>query len=306
MTRMDSLYAPLLVWPFLCSGCTTDATLLSSDAEPSSIEDGYLRCAIELQTAGAVEAEVDYMTDACGLGTRSVEGGGKEYLAMMYLLKSSVFVAIGVELPWGFTEHNEQGATVGLQVSRADGAVTWVTHACTADVTTEACDDANIVGSSPAGGHRFHFANGSCSQAATADTRRLGASGELEILAFSGISSCSGNPPRPAARPPAEAPQAGPPTARAPMVGPPEAAAFCNKYEEHCGFAMPSRHADHAACIEDYMATPAQQVCKSMHMDTAIRGTAEACNGMPSESCFAIHCLHAAGLPDPQGTTYCK
>jgi len=66
------------------------------------------------------------------------------------------------------------------------------------------------------------------------------------------------------------------------------------------------RHADQAACVADYNATPTQQGCKNMHLDTAISGTAAACNGMPSEFCFQIHCLHAAGLPDPTGTTYCK
>jgi hypothetical protein len=66
------------------------------------------------------------------------------------------------------------------------------------------------------------------------------------------------------------------------------------------------RHADRAACVADFNGNPAQQACKNMHLDTAIAGTAAACNGMPSDFCFAIHCLHAAGLPDPTGTTYCK
>jgi hypothetical protein len=82
--------------------------------------------------------------------------------------------------------------------------------------------------------------------------------------------------------------------------------AFCDKYGMYCGYAMPMRHADRAACIQDFNATPAQQGCKNMHLDTAIAGTAAACNGMQSAFCFSIHCLHAAGLTDPTGTTYCK
>jgi hypothetical protein len=81
---------------------------------------------------------------------------------------------------------------------------------------------------------------------------------------------------------------------------------FCGKYEKHCGFGKPMRHADRATCISDFNATPAQQFCKTMHMDTAIAGTAAACNGMASEFCFSIHCLHATGLTDPTGVTYCK
>jgi hypothetical protein len=81
---------------------------------------------------------------------------------------------------------------------------------------------------------------------------------------------------------------------------------FCDKYGDHCGYGMPNRHADRAACIADFNANPAQQACKIMHLDTAIAGTAAACNGMPSDFCFAIHCLHAAGITDPTGVTYCK
>ena len=92
------------------------------------------------------------------------------------------------------------------------------------------------------------------------------------------------------------------------VVGSGSAAAeiFCDKYEEHCGFGKPQRHADRATCVADFDATPAQQFCKTMHLDTAIAGTAAACNGMPSAFCFSIHCLHATGLADPTGITYCK
>lgn len=81
---------------------------------------------------------------------------------------------------------------------------------------------------------------------------------------------------------------------------------FCDKYGDHCGYGMANRHADRAACITDFNATPAQQFCKNMHIDTAIAGTAAACNGMPSDFCYSIHCLHAAGITDPTGVTYCK
>jgi len=81
---------------------------------------------------------------------------------------------------------------------------------------------------------------------------------------------------------------------------------FCDKYGEHCGYGMMNRHADRAACMADFNAAPAQQACKNMHIDTAIAGTAAACNGMPSAFCFAIHCLHAAGITDQTGVTYCK
>ena len=81
---------------------------------------------------------------------------------------------------------------------------------------------------------------------------------------------------------------------------------FCDKYGDHCGYGMMNRHADRAACIADFNANPAQQACKNMHLDTAIAGTAAACNGMPSDFCYAIHCLHAAGITDPTGVTYCK
>jgi hypothetical protein len=84
------------------------------------------------------------------------------------------------------------------------------------------------------------------------------------------------------------------------------AEAFCAKYAESCKFGMPNRHADMAACIADFNASPTQQACKNMHMDTSRAGTAAACNGMPSEFCFAIHCLHAAGIVDQTGVTYCK
>lgn len=137
--------------------------------------------------------------------------------------------------------------------------------------------------------------------------------------------------PPPAAPPPA-APPAAPPPAAAPPAPPPAGSSmqaggantasqpnpanasggstpadlFCNKYGDHCGYGMMNRHADRAACITDFNATPAQQPCKNMHIDTAIAGTAAACNGMPSEFCFAIHCLHAAGITDQTGVTYCK
>jgi hypothetical protein len=74
----------------------------------------------------------------------------------------------------------------------------------------------------------------------------------------------------------------------------------------HCHYGQANRHADKAACIADFNGNPVQQGCKNMHMDTAIAGTAAACNGMASEFCFAIHCLHAAGITDPTGVTYCK
>lgn len=85
------------------------------------------------------------------------------------------------------------------------------------------------------------------------------------------------------------------------------AAMFCDtKYGPHCGYGKPQRHADRAACVADFDGNPVQQGCKNMHMDTSIAGTAAACNGMPSEFCFAIHCLHAAGIVDQTGITYCK
>jgi hypothetical protein len=84
------------------------------------------------------------------------------------------------------------------------------------------------------------------------------------------------------------------------------AEAFCAKYEMHCHYGQAQRHADKAACMADFNGNPVQQGCKNMHLDTAIAGTAAACNGMPSDFCFAIHCLHAAGIPDPTGVTYCK
>jgi hypothetical protein len=97
------------------------------------------------------------------------------------------------------------------------------------------------------------------------------------------------------------------PAAGAPAApGGTKADVFCDKYGMYCGYAKPNRHADRAACLQDFNATPVQQGCKTMHLDTAIAGTAAACNGMASEFCFSIHCLHAAGITDPTGTTYCK
>jgi hypothetical protein len=128
-----------------------------------------------------------------------------------------------------------------------------------------------------------------------------------------------GSGPKPAAQPPAAmgtspaaagAPAPAAAGAPAPVVmssgGTTPADKFCDKYGMHCGYAKSMRHADRAACMADFNATPIQQGCKNMHLDTAIAGTAAACNGMPSEFCFSIHCLHAAGLPDPTGTLYCK
>jgi len=122
--------------------------------------------------------------------------------------------------------------------------------------------------------------------------------------------------PTPAAPAPATPPATPPIVPGASMSPPPPASAgsgggtaaekFCDKYGEHCGYAMANRHADRAACIANFNATPAQQGCKTMHIDTAIAGTAAACNGMPSAFCFSIHCLHAAGITDPTGVTYCK
>lgn len=139
-------------------------------------------CAFTLRTAGAVEVELDYTSESCG-SLESIDP--MQYLALVSLPEGSVFKTVGVDLPWGFSERDEQGATLGLVVWTADGAAAWETHACTADVTTEACDDE--LGEA---GLRFHFANGSCSTAATPSTTIPGASGELEILAFSGYSSC--------------------------------------------------------------------------------------------------------------------
>lgn len=103
----------------------------------------------------------------------------------------------------------------------------------------------------------------------------------------------------------APAPSTGQPPA--PGVGSGSGAeSFCAKYEMHCHYAQPMRHADKAACMADFNGNPVQQACKNMHLDTAIAGTAAACNGMASDFCFAIHCLHAAGMADPTGTTYCK
>lgn len=81
---------------------------------------------------------------------------------------------------------------------------------------------------------------------------------------------------------------------------------FCGKYEMYCGYGQMNRHADENACLADFEGNPVQQACKVMHLDTAIAGTAAACNGMPSAFCFSIHCLHATGLSDPTGVTYCK
>jgi hypothetical protein len=131
-----------------------------------------------------------------------------------------------------------------------------------------------------------------------------------------GLMAGAAAPVTPPAAPPAnhEAGHAGAP-APAPGVGQPAAPgagsgsgaeAFCTKYEMHCHYAQPMRHADKAACMADFNGNPVQQACKNMHLDTAIAGTAAACNGMASDFCFAIHCLHAAGMADPTGTTYCK
>jgi hypothetical protein len=143
-------------------------------------------CAFQLRTAGAVEAELDYTSELCGHSEGSGAGiVGTQYLALVEPPAGAVFKSVAVELPWGFTEHDEQGATVGLVVWTADGASAWETHACSADVTTEACDDEH-----GEAGLRFRFENGSCSLAATPSTAIPGASGELEILAFSGYSWC--------------------------------------------------------------------------------------------------------------------
>jgi len=143
-------------------------------------------CAFQLRTAGEVEAELDYTSELCGHSEGSGPGiVGTQYLVLADPPEGAVFKDVAVELPWGFTEREERGATVGLVVWTADGASAWETHACTADVTTEACDDDR-----GEAGLRFHFANGSCSLAATPSTAIPGASGELEILAFSGYSWC--------------------------------------------------------------------------------------------------------------------
>lgn len=113
--------------------------------------------------------------------------------------------------------------------------------------------------------------------------------------------------PAPGAPGAAPKPETSTPVPAAPGAGGGKGAdAFCDKYGMHCGYAKPNRHASREACIADFNATPAQQGCKNMHMDTSIAGTAAACNGMPSEFCFSIHCLHTAGIVDPTGITYCK
>jgi hypothetical protein len=81
---------------------------------------------------------------------------------------------------------------------------------------------------------------------------------------------------------------------------------FCGKYEMYCGYGKMNRHADEKACLADFEGNPLQQGCKIMHLDTSIAGTAAACNGMQSAFCFSIHCLHATGITDPTGVTYCK
>jgi hypothetical protein len=75
------------------------------------------------------------------------------------------------------------------------------------------------------------------------------------------------------------------PVTPGPSAGNASVDAFCDKYGMYCGYAKPMRHADRAACEADFVATPAQQGCKLMHLDTAIAGTAAACNGMSSEFC---------------------
>jgi hypothetical protein len=81
---------------------------------------------------------------------------------------------------------------------------------------------------------------------------------------------------------------------------------FCGKYQMYCGYGKMNRHADEKACLADFAGSPLQQGCKIMHLDTSIAGTAAACNGMQSAFCFSIHCLHATGITDPTGVTYCK
>jgi hypothetical protein len=81
---------------------------------------------------------------------------------------------------------------------------------------------------------------------------------------------------------------------------------FCGKYQMYCGYGKTNRHADEQACLADFEGNPIQQGCKVMHLDTSIAGTAAACNGMQSAFCFSIHCLHATGITDPTGVTYCK
>jgi len=81
---------------------------------------------------------------------------------------------------------------------------------------------------------------------------------------------------------------------------------FCGKYQMYCGYGKMNRHADEKACLADFEGNPIQQGCKIMHLDTSIAGTAAACNGMQSAFCFSIHCLHATGITDPTGVTYCK
>ena len=97
-----------------------------------------------------------------------------------------------------------------------------------------------------------------------------------------------------------------PPSSSTQIGGNTPADAFCEKYEEHCGFGKPMRHADRAACVADFDRTPRQQFCKTMHLDTAIAGTATLCDVVPREFCFNIHCVHATGLPDQTGVTYCN
>lgn len=133
---------------------------------------------------------------------------------------------------------------------------------------------------------------------AAAQPSAAGASGSQAMMAPPAAPSV---PPGPETMPPGA-----PAASAAGALRSPGAAGFCDKYEMHCGFGMPQRHADRAACMQDFDADPLQQACKNMHLDTAIAGTAAACNGMASDFCFSIHCLHASGLPDPTGMTYCK
>lgn len=78
-----------------------------------------------------------------------------------------------------------------------------------------------------------------------------------------------------------------------PMV---DAETFCATYEQYCGFGGDQRHADLATCLQFYDDNPEQQACFNMHLNSAIDGTAAACNGEPSAFCFNIHCPHATGI----------
>lgn len=121
----------------------------------------------------------------------------------------------------------------------------------------------------------------------------------MHMMMSAAANGAAGKPPAPPVGGAAGAPAAG-------SGGGTPADAFCDKYGMYCKYGMPNRHADRAACMADFNASPNQQACKNMHMDTAIAGTAAACNGMQSDFCFSIHCLHVAGIVDPTGVTYCK